>query len=302
MDAPHRWRQTAGMPSLNFAGRLPAIQPLPRWLLECGCGFLYWLAFLLVLEPDNALRASEAGHALAIGREALRMVVAATLGASTTPLLLSLARRFPLHGKASWRHAMLHVAGAAGLAIALVIASCFLAAWGFHGDWLPKLADLREALIGNALLLAFALLALDAIAYLVGPRTDGSSNSSSNNPAAAITSGHATRVPVKTRGRQGFVDLAEVDWIETQGNYLALHTGDRMYLIRESSVAFEARLDPARFLRVHRRAIVAIDRIRELQPLTNGDALLRLSSGQELRASRRYRKLVAERWGNRGAG
>ncbi|HEY0199254.1 MAG TPA: LytTR family DNA-binding domain-containing protein [Rhodanobacter sp.] len=285
------------MSDQNISGRLMAFEPLPRWLVDCGLGFIYWFVFLLVLEPDNALRARESGHTLAIGHEVLRMTVAALLGASITPAVLSLARRYPLHGIARWRHALWRAAGISGLAFGLIVASCFLAAWGFYEDWLPTFDDLREELISNWLLLAFALAALHAVAHLV--HRPAAANSEPEIKATAPTC--LTRVAVKTRGRQGFVQLDEIDWIETQGNYLALHAGSRTHLIRAASVAFEAQLDPARFLRVHRRAIVAIDRIRGLQPLTNGDALLCLADGQELRASRRYRKLIAERWSQSSA-
>jgi DNA-binding LytR/AlgR family response regulator len=89
--------------------------------------------------------------------------------------------------------------------------------------------------------------------------------------------------------------MAAVDWIETQGNYLALHSGAQTHLIRETSARFEAKLDADRFLRIHRRAIAAVDRIRELRRLPGGDALARLDSGAELRVSRSYRERLQAR-------
>jgi two-component system, LytTR family, response regulator len=101
---------------------------------------------------------------------------------------------------------------------------------------------------------------------------------------------YLTAVSVKSRGRVSMVDLASVAWIETQGNYLALHAGTDVHLIREASVKFEARLDPERFVRIHRRIIVAVDRVRDIAALTNGDATLRLDDGTELRMSRSFRE------------
>ncbi len=95
------------------------------------------------------------------------------------------------------------------------------------------------------------------------------------------------------------LELANVDWIETQGNYLALHAGPAVHLIRETSVRFEARLDPRRFVRIHRRTIVALDRIRDVAALSNGDASLRLNDGTELRMSRGFRDAVLEKVGAR---
>jgi DNA-binding LytR/AlgR family response regulator len=94
---------------------------------------------------------------------------------------------------------------------------------------------------------------------------------------------------VKTRGRVTLVELDDVDWIETQGNYLALHVGSAVHLIRESHARFEEGLDPARFARIHRRMIVAVDRIGDIAPLGAGDAALRLKDGTELRVSRSFR-------------
>jgi hypothetical protein len=280
---------------LNISRRLPALPPLPGRLVEIGYGFVYWLLFLLVLEPDNALRAQQAGHPLAVGQEVLRIVVAALLGATSTPALLALTRRFPLFGPGRLRHALVHSVGTTALAFGLIVASCFLAAWGYERRWLPSLTEIHSELVGNWLLLIYALFALTGIAHLVRRSTK-----SVGYAAPLPEPAYVARVPVKTRGRQGFVAMEDVDWIETQGNYLALHVGSGVHMIREASIAFEARLDPRRFVRIHRRAIVAIDRIRDLQPVTNGDATLRLADGQELRASRRYRKVLAVRWSGPG--
>lgn len=267
-------------------------RPLARWPFEWLFGLVYWIAFLLVLEPDNALRAHDSGSVLTASHEVLRIVAAATLGASATPPLLSLTRRFPLRGAATLRHALIRLMGVTSIALVLIVASCFLAAWGFRGEWLPSHDALQEQLVGNWLLLIFALAALDTAAHLMQSRFAASLEP----PATVPVQRYPTKVSVKTRGRQSFVDLGDVDWIEAQGNYVALHVGTGVHLVRSALGDFEATLDPARFLRVHRRAIVAIQRIRELQPLTNGDARLIMSNGGELRASRRYRALIGERW------
>ena len=87
--------------------------------------------------------------------------------------------------------------------------------------------------------------------------------------------------------------MKDVDWIETQGNYLALHVGPAVHLLRESLARLETQLDPVSFARIHRRVIVAKDRIREVKSAGAGDALLRLTDGTELRLSRLYRDRLA---------
>jgi two-component system LytT family response regulator len=248
-------------------------------------GFVYWLAFLLVLEPGNILRASQAGLTLSAGHEAIRILVAALLGTTVTPALLALTAYFPVQGMQRWRHVLIHASGTIGLAFSLVVVSCLLAAWFFEGHCLPTPAQVRGQLVGNFTLLLFALCALSAITHLFPKFVQDS----------AETVPYLTRVEVKTRGGVSFLELSAVDWIETQGNYLALHAGQDVHLIRDTLVKFESRLDPRRFVRIHRRMMVALDRIDAVQPVANGDAMLQLRHG-ELRVSRRYRAALRERW------
>ncbi len=230
------------------------------------------------------------GHTLDFDGEAARILVAALLGASITPVLVVLTRRFPLPGSGGWRNASIHAAGTAALAFALILMSCFLAAWILTGQALPSVADVRDELAANWLLLVYAICAFTAIAHAAHflPQRI--------REARALTPSRPTRIAVKTRGGLGYVELASIEWVESQGNYLALHVGGRSHLIRETLANFEGRLDPVRFVRVHRRVIVAVDRIRQIRPLANGDSMLVLQDGCELRASRRYREVIRKRW------
>ena len=284
------------MTSLNLAELTLTLQPQPKWVREHGYAFLYWLAFLLILEPGNLFRAHQTGHALALVGEVLRIAIAAILGATLTPIQLRLTQRFPVLGPARWRHLPIHAISAAGLAFALIVASCVLAAWAYEQQWLPTMAQVRDQLAGNFSLLLYALAAYTAIAHVVHRLRPSAEPTLTANTAAEYLAG----VEVKTRGRLSFLDLFEVDWIETQGNYLALHVGAQVHLVRGSLNKFEAQLNPNQFVRIHRRMIVAIDRIQNIQPMANGDAVLHLGPGRELRASRSYRKAVRERW--QGAG
>ena len=102
-------------------------------------------------------------------------------------------------------------------------------------------------------------------------------------------------MPVKELGRLTLLDLRSVDWIETQGNYQALHAQGAVHLVRETSTHLFARLDPSRFARIHRQSIVALDRVRKLEPLSNGDAVIHLSTGAQLRVTRRHREALRQR-------
>ncbi|MBI1753894.1 MAG: response regulator [Acidobacteria bacterium] len=89
--------------------------------------------------------------------------------------------------------------------------------------------------------------------------------------------------------------VADLDWIGAEGNYVALHQGEATYLHRETLAGLESRLEPGRFLRIHRGILVNIDRVLDLQPGPNGDAVLRLSTGATLPLSRRYKAQVRRR-------
>ena len=96
-----------------------------------------------------------------------------------------------------------------------------------------------------------------------------------------------------------FVLIEDIDWIEAQGNYAEIHIGPDTHLIRESLNTLESRLESAAFLRVHRSAIVRINRIASVSSLPNRDCEVTLRNGASLRVSRTYsdhlRKLLRNR-------
>lgn len=98
------------------------------------------------------------------------------------------------------------------------------------------------------------------------------------------------RVAVQRGDRVVFVETDEIDWIEAAGNYVCLHVQGRKYLLRVTLAEMERRLDPRRFVRVHRSRIVNAERVRELQPLGSGDCRLVLVDGTALVSSRTYGK------------
>lgn len=97
------------------------------------------------------------------------------------------------------------------------------------------------------------------------------------------------RLVVKSEGRVVFVQSEDIDWIEAAGNYARLHVNDDAHLIRETMIGLERKLDPERFVRIHRSAIVNVGRIKEMQPLFHGEYLVVLNSGTQLTLSRGYR-------------
>jgi len=88
--------------------------------------------------------------------------------------------------------------------------------------------------------------------------------------------------------RDVVVRADDVEWIEASGDYVGLHVGEKTHLVRQTMQQIERRLDPKRFIRIHRSTIVRIDRVAELEALSNRDCLVRLSDGVLVRASRSY--------------
>lgn len=103
------------------------------------------------------------------------------------------------------------------------------------------------------------------------------------------------RIAVKNNGRVVFIRLDEIDWFEASDNYVCLHCGRETHVVRETMSELESRLDPARFLRVHRSAIVNLDRIRELQPWFRGDYRVILRDGTELTLTKNHREQLESR-------
>ena len=105
------------------------------------------------------------------------------------------------------------------------------------------------------------------------------------------------RLVIKTNGRVFFLDAGDIDWIEAEGNYVSVHSGTKSHLLRETISSLESQLDPKKFRRIHRSAIVQLDKIKELQPWFHGEYRIVLYSGAELMLSRNYRENLQEALG-----
>jgi len=103
------------------------------------------------------------------------------------------------------------------------------------------------------------------------------------------------RFLVKKLGREFLVRVADIDWIEASGNYVNLRVGTRAYPLRETMAGIESRLAGAGFMRVHRSAIVNLDRVQEIVPFDTGDGEIRLAGEVRVPVSRRYRKELREK-------
>lgn len=115
--------------------------------------------------------------------------------------------------------------------------------------------------------------------------------------SVALRQPYADRIVVKTDGTIRFLTAADIRWIESDANYLRLHTAQGALLIRETLTNFSQRLDPALFLRLHRTVIVNTAFLKELKPWFNDETVALLQDGTQLPVGRTYRKAVMKFFG-----
>jgi two-component system LytT family response regulator len=104
----------------------------------------------------------------------------------------------------------------------------------------------------------------------------------------------SAQILVRDAERAYFLPVRDIDRVAAAGNYVEVHAGGKVHLIRDSLTSFIAQLDPLEFLRVHRSHVVRLGFIAELRPLFHGDYELQLRDGTLLPLSRRYKALLPE--------
>jgi two-component system LytT family response regulator len=112
-------------------------------------------------------------------------------------------------------------------------------------------------------------------------------------PSAPVRTLDRLLVPVAGGAR--VVLCSDIDWIGSAGNYVELHVGAASHLLRETLATLAPRLDPGRFVRIHRSTLVNLERVREVHPLFAGDAEITLADARRLRVSRTYRATLEAR-------
>ncbi len=110
---------------------------------------------------------------------------------------------------------------------------------------------------------------------------------------AERASGSRKRFVVKSGSTHYFVQIDDVDWIDAADNYLRLHVGPKTHFARGTMKQAEDELDSDKFVRIHRSAIVAVNRIRAIRNTESGGHIVELNDGMQLRSSRQYFRRVS---------
>ena len=129
------------------------------------------------------------------------------------------------------------------------------------------------------------------------PANAGDGPTASAKPAGRPESPYLERIAVEMRGKVRVVPVSQIEYITASGPYVELHTSERAFLIREAIQTLEQRLDPERFLRIHRSIIVRVDLIDTFHRGAGGDYEVQLKSGARLRVSRSRREELERRLG-----
>ena len=243
--------------------------------------FVYWVLFMGALAPGNISHALSAGISVTLWLELLRLFVVGALGAATAPALLALIARVPLGRDKPRRNLAAQAAAVALISFVLILISCLLAAWVLERQMWPSRDEVGRQLFANLLLLmlctSLLLAAMQVAARLFGRDADDDGQW----PQSLV---------VNDRGKLTVVALDTVEWIETQGNYQALHTDNATHLYRDTSAHLETVLNPRKFVRIHRKYLVARSKVKSIEPDLSGDANVVMQSGARLRQSRQHRR------------
>lgn len=248
-----------------------------------------WLCVALISMVQGQVFAAYAGRAQAWWPVFHYTVAIFSVWALLTPAVLHAARRVEKRRLGRVAALSLWLAGYP-LTVMAHLTLFVLLFWPIYGGQSPSLLAMAKAVfLANLDKSAFAYIALIALARLRRQWTPPG-----EVPAPPLL---ATTAPagedglwVRVAGGQQRVPFQDIDWIAAAGDYAEIHAGERTLLIDRSLASLTDELPAAAFVRVHRGAIVRLDRVREVHSLGRGDASLILHNGEKLRLSRRYRE------------
>lgn len=216
-------------------------------------------------------------------------------GLLLVPAVIYYERRFPLYIGALRKHVPFHILGSMIFSVLHVAGMVGLRKWIYatqsdhydFGNWPLELGYeyLKDCQTYAGILFVLALyrlllLRLQGEARLLDVPDDGPELEPVERPE---------RFLVRKLGKEFLIAAAEVEYLQASGNYVNLHLHSRDYPLRTTMASIEPRMDPTRFVRVHRSYMVNLDFISEIEPLETGDARILMKDGNRIPCSRRYR-------------
>jgi hypothetical protein len=221
--------------------------------------------------------------------------------ALSIPLLLWFDRMWPVRAATWGRSAVTHLVLSVPFSLAHVtmmywarVLSFGTAADGSRYHWDNWLGDFRYEYLKD-FRSYFLILALVYLYRHVIRRLQGEAGFLTEAKDEIAVAGISDRFLVKKLGREFLVRINEIDWIESCGNYVNLHVGSHVYPLRETMTRIDERLLPLGFQRVHRSAIVNLDRVAEIVAFETGDGQAKLQTDVVVPVSRRFRQELRDR-------
>lgn len=249
-----------------------------------GNGLTTWIE--LERHPDNPFQPWE--PAVWEGSSAL-------LWAGLIPLIAYLTRRFPTHW-GNWRQRLpQHLAASVAVSLVHVLGMVGLRMLAYRWQGMeyafgPWPSELLYEYLKDVRSYAGIVFVIEAYRFVLR-RLQGEASlldSPDEGPAVEPVD-RPERFLVRKLGREFLVAAADIEWLQAAGNYVNLRVRGHDYPLRSTLAGIAARLDPDRFVRIHRSYIVNLDRIGSIEPLDSGDARVHLKDGGTLPASRSYR-------------
>lgn len=212
------------------------------------------------------------------------------------PLIIRLDNKFPFNGNKIAKTCVLHLLFSitfSMLHVSFMFGLRKLLYWALGGsyevgDWLIEFVyEYRKDLISYMYILGVIYSYRFIISRLKGEAKFVAEGEA--EPESSHNESLTKRLLVKKLGKEFIINLKDVDWIESAGNYVNLHVADRVYPLRQTMNNMQERLSQDDFIRIHRSYMVKIDKIKEMEPLETGDIDIVLDTGKRLRLSRRYK-------------
>lgn len=219
------------------------------------------------------------------------------------PVLVWFTRRYPLHLDTWRRHLPMHLVGSIVFSLVHVVGMVALreAAYAVQGldydfgHWQRELVyEYLKDVRGYTMIVSiiegyrFVVRRLQGEASLLGRPDEGDPVDPVDRP---------DRFLVRKLGRDFLIAAEDIEWLQASGNYVNLRVRGHDYPLRSTLGGIEGRLDPGRFVRVHRSYIVNLGRVASIEPLDSGDARLHLHDGLVLPCSRTHRDGLRARFG-----
>ena len=217
------------------------------------------------------------------------------------PLLVAFTRRFPLHWDTLGRYwptyllasavfSLLHVCGM----VALREAAYALQGGDYDFGFWPR--ELAYEYLKDVRAFAMLVTMIEGYRFIVRRLQGEASLLAAPDEGAPVEPlDRPDRFLIRKLGREFLVAARDIEWLQAAGNYVNLRVRGHDYPLRSTIGGIEERLDPARFVRIHRSYIVNLARVSSIEPLDSGDARVHLHDASVLPCSRTYRDALRAR-------